>query len=91
MNNHKKKQPKDRVILITGASSGVGTACAHYFSEKHYRVYGTSRQAKFETAELSDEPFPSGFKMIPMDVCDQESVEMIGNWFLKSRVVLSPF
>ena len=78
-----KKQPKDRVILITGASSGLGKACAHYFGEKGYRVYGTSRQASFETIEPGEEvPSPS-FKMIPMDVCDQGSVDQCIQFILQ--------
>ena len=55
-----------RVVLITGASSGIGQACANYLSQKGYRVYGTSRQAP------SQEPI--SFEMITMDVNDEDSV-----------------
>jgi short-subunit dehydrogenase len=34
-----------RVILITGASSGIGACCAAYLAERGYRVYGASRSA----------------------------------------------
>jgi NAD(P)-dependent dehydrogenase (short-subunit alcohol dehydrogenase family) len=32
-----------KVILITGASSGIGKTCAHYLSEIGHRVYGACR------------------------------------------------
>ena len=78
-----KKQPKDRVILITGASSGFGKACADYLSRIGYRIYGTSRKADFETTEHSDGLSSPDFKMIPMDVCDQGSVNQCIEFLLK--------
>ncbi|MBT3226002.1 MAG: SDR family oxidoreductase [Deltaproteobacteria bacterium] len=77
-----KKPPKDCVILITGASSGFGKACADYLSKRDYRVYGTSRKADFETTEHSASP---GFKMIPMDVCDQGSVNQCIEFILQQE------
>jgi len=79
------KQPKDCVVLITGASSGFGKACADYLSKKGYRVYGTSRKADFESTEHSDELSSSGFKMIPMDVCDQVSVDQCIEFLMKQE------
>ena len=40
------KTNTSRVVLITGASSGFGKACAEHLSRKGYRVYGTSRREK---------------------------------------------
>ena len=37
-----------RVVLITGASSGFGRACALHLGKNGYRVYGTSRSAVFD-------------------------------------------
>ncbi len=37
-----------RVVLITGASSGIGRACASYLAQRGYRVYGTSRRTQGE-------------------------------------------
>lgn len=61
------------VVLVTGASSGLGAAIAARLARAGYRVYGTSRRA----AELpagapsSGEPYP---RMLPMDVREDESV-----------------
>jgi NAD(P)-dependent dehydrogenase (short-subunit alcohol dehydrogenase family) len=55
-----------RVILITGASSGIGRACALHLTERGFRVYGTSRKAPAEA-------FP--FTMLEMDVTGDASVQ----------------
>ncbi len=54
----------NKVILVTGASSGIGKAVATYLSKQHYIVYGASR-----TARPSDD-----FETIRMDVTDREMV-----------------
>ena len=35
-----------KVVLITGASSGIGKSIATFLSEKGLQVYGTSRNPK---------------------------------------------
>ena len=52
------------VVLITGASSGIGKACAGYLAGKGLTVYGTSRK---ETAGMQQTP---AFRMLKMDVTD---------------------
>ena len=56
-----------KVVLITGASSGIGKSIANYLSEKGMVVYGTSR-TKTEDNSLS-------FTMISLDVLDINSIQ----------------
>jgi len=57
-----------KVILVTGASSGIGYAVASVLTSKGLRVYGTSRQASERFAH-----FP--FEMIQMDVTNELEVQ----------------
>jgi short-subunit dehydrogenase len=61
MKNNKK------IILITGASSGIGKACAEYLHKKGYHVFGTSRKPKNSNN--------NSFELIEMDIADYESVK----------------
>jgi NAD(P)-dependent dehydrogenase (short-subunit alcohol dehydrogenase family) len=56
-----------RVVLVTGASSGIGLACATHLAGRGYRVYGTSRQAATGQA--------GSVVMLVADVTDDLSVE----------------
>ncbi len=55
-----------KVVLITGASSGIGQACARRLARRGYQVFGTSRRPQ-AGAE-------GPFEMIAMDVADETSV-----------------
>ncbi len=55
-----------KVVLITGASSGIGLSIANYLQEKGMTVYGTSR------TERKANDFK--FKMLPLEVSDTDSI-----------------
>lgn len=55
------------VVLITGASSGIGEAVARAFAEKGFEVFGTSRNPG------RTEPI-AGVEFVQLDVTDPESV-----------------
>jgi len=56
-----------KVVLITGASSGIGKSTAEYLYLKGMNVYGTSRKPKKEQI--------NGVKMLALDVTDVQSIE----------------
>jgi NAD(P)-dependent dehydrogenase (short-subunit alcohol dehydrogenase family) len=55
-----------KVVLVTGASSGIGAACAEMLAKRGFRVYGCSRHPDFK---------PSGYQALRMDVTDDQSVD----------------
>jgi NAD(P)-dependent dehydrogenase (short-subunit alcohol dehydrogenase family) len=59
---------KNKIILITGASQGIGQAVANEFLQRGHIVYGTSRKWK-ENAD-------TGFNNLDMDIVDPKSVEV---------------
>lgn len=68
---------ENKVVLITGASSGIGRATAELLMKKGFHVYGTSRKAsgnieENETSEISTGGF---VRMLQMDVADEASVK----------------
>lgn len=55
-----------KVVLVTGASSGIGKAIAQLLSSKGYKVYGTSRKPK--------QAFQDGVAMLALDVTQEASI-----------------
>ncbi|QTD37477.1 SDR family oxidoreductase [Polaribacter batillariae] len=56
-----------KVVLVTGASSGIGKAIASFLSEKGFKVYGTSRNPK--NIDYYN------FKLIALDVLNIETIK----------------
>jgi NADP-dependent 3-hydroxy acid dehydrogenase YdfG len=63
----------DRVVVITGASSGIGKCCAEYLVRKNFRVYGTSRNT-ISTADEITSSSTDLIQMVQMDVNNETSV-----------------
>lgn len=71
----------DQVILITGASSGIGHTCAQYLAQRGYQVFGTSRRAPFPPKAL----VPGAVTMLQMDVNQDASVQRGVDFILQEK------
>ncbi len=69
---------KRKVVLITGASSGIGRSIGFFLTAKGYTVYGTSRNI----SKYSD---PIGFKLLQLDVRDPKSIHSAVDEVLKNE------
>lgn len=67
---------QDRIILITGASSGIGEACARVFAQAGAKLILVARR-KERLEQLADELSKDGSRVyvVALDVCDRTSVE----------------
>ena len=61
----KQGNSSENVVLITGASSGIGKSIATYLSQRNFKVYGTSRKAD----SSSDH-----FSFVQLDVTNENSI-----------------
>ncbi|HHW49043.1 MAG TPA: SDR family oxidoreductase [Clostridiaceae bacterium] len=74
------------VVLVTGASSGIGKAIAERLARLGYRVYGTSRKQKpLDDKSLEKQYGPGFFKLIQLDVCNEESVKNAVEYVLEKE------
>jgi len=62
----KQGKSSKKVVLITGASSGIGKSIATYLSKRNFTVYGTSRKVK-----KSEEDF----YFLQLDVTNEQSIK----------------
>jgi len=66
-----------KVVLITGASSGIGKAIATFLSKKGFKVYGTSRNPK-NTEDFS-------FELIALNVLKVATIQTAIDFILKEE------
>ncbi|WP_339658692.1 SDR family oxidoreductase [uncultured Polaribacter sp.] len=66
-----------KVILVTGASSGIGKSIATFLLEKGYKVFGTSRNPK------NVENYP--FELIALDVLKVETIESAVDFIIQKE------
>lgn len=66
-----------KVVLVTGASSGIGKSIATYLHEKGYKVFGTSRNP------TNLENF--SFELIALDVLKVETIEKAVAYIIKKE------
>jgi 3-hydroxy acid dehydrogenase / malonic semialdehyde reductase len=68
-----------RTILITGATSGFGKACAEYFTTQGWQMILTGRRVE-RLEQLQDQLGEAVRQIIPLDVRDREQVfEQLGS------------
>ena len=67
-----------KIVLITGATSGIGKEIANCLAENKYKVYGTGRNIK----NLTDNDF---LKFLYMDVRDEDSINKSVNQIIKDE------
>lgn len=67
-----------KVILITGASSGIGKASAEYLAQQGHIVYGTSRYP-------GSYPKPNDYTILQMDVTDDISIQTAVNQIIEDK------
>lgn len=60
----------EKVVLITGASSGMGKVMAQLLAEKGFKVYAVARRM-----EKMQDLAKTGINVFPMDVTDENSME----------------
>ena len=65
-----------KVVLITGASSGLGRSIAEKLSNHDFIVYGTSRNPKEIDAK---------YKMLKFDITEYEDAERISDYLINKH------
>ena len=64
----KKGNSSEKIVLITGASSGIGKSIANYLSRHNFKVYGTTRSPQKSAAE--------SFTFLQLDVTREDTIKL---------------
>ncbi|MEX0598161.1 MAG: SDR family oxidoreductase, partial [Candidatus Paceibacterota bacterium] len=78
---NKERVFKDKTVLITGVSGGIGRATAFLFKKEGYYVYGTDRVDNSHVLGEHEECD----KFLKMDLCDEKAVSEIFKEFSKEN------
>jgi len=73
---HTPSAADQRIVLVTGGSSGIGRATAAYLSQRGFVVYGTGRHGR------DGQPMDN-FTFLQMDVTDEASVRRVLDYVLQ--------
>jgi NAD(P)-dependent dehydrogenase (short-subunit alcohol dehydrogenase family) len=72
----------DRTALVTGASRGIGAACARALGHAGARLLLTSRR-EYSAQDLADE-FPGSAEYLPADLTEEDAPERVADWALQT-------
>ena len=72
---------RNKVIIITGASSGIGLACAREFAQRGAKLVLAARSAE-KLAEIQDELKAAGSEVISVKT-DVSVKQIVLNWLMK--------
>ncbi len=64
-----------KIVFLTGATGGLGSAIASFLSQHNYKVYGTGRK-KIDS---------DNFEWIPMDLTDRDTIQNAVDYVLKKE------
>jgi len=80
------ENPPEKVVVITGASRGIGLASAEYLASQGYIVYGTVR-ASSNTEKLDDacKLYPDHLYKIVLDLTDEQQVTQAINSIVQAQ------
>jgi 3-hydroxy acid dehydrogenase/malonic semialdehyde reductase len=72
---------KNKVVFITGASSGIGSACAHQFAQQGAKLLLCARRIEIleELAKTLREKYNTDLHIFKLDVRDREAVKQALN------------
>ena len=76
------------IVLITGASSGIGKSIAEYLMNEGFSVYGTSRKhpvPEGETKVLKANHGQGSLEMVQLDVCSEYSIKQAVDYILQKE------